>query len=247
MARKGAALDWALNVKRFAFNPKVIDESGRWQKRGNVYTLKRRGDDLDTDKWTTGADMKSLNKLEAGEKLRIGGTANANIIDRVQERLDPRGLDAVDYLRNPQILAHHSYYCPVGQVDVLDIQDDGVHFNGWVGDPVAVGGPQGLTDMQREMRSLVAQKIIKTVSVGFIPHKFRAPLYSDQGEMIEPLVIESWELLEISLVAVPCNQLSLIEMRADESTGTSKAQRHLNLSALPIKKEDIASLKRILG
>jgi len=209
MARKQVA--WWLHTKLVGVGAPSFQDSGRWKKRGNVYTLSKP--DMKQDRWVTHASFKSLNKLEPGEKLYIAGTANANIIDRVQERLDPRGLDCTDYLRNAMLLAHHNYYCPVGQVDTLDIQDHGVDFKAWIGNPQRVGGPEGLTDMQHEMRSLVAQDVLKAVSVGFIPHKFRAPLYNDQGDMEEPLVIESWELLELSIVAVPCNQLSLFQMR----------------------------------
>lgn len=239
-------LDWAMRTKRFAFNHQALENSDRWHKRGNVFTLKKRAAEIADDTWETPAQIKSLTKLDPNERLRVGGCANANITDRVDERLDPRGLDAVDYMRNAQILAHHSYRDPVGQVEILDIQDDGVHFSGWVGDPGSVGGPLGLTCMQTEMRSLVAQKIIKTVSVGFIPHKFRAPLYNGNGDMEEPLVIEQWELLEISLVAVPCNQLALIEMREAE-TPSAKQTNVLNLFGPGVKKEDIESLRRILG
>lgn len=228
---------WWLHTKRFGLKPTFQDES-RWQKRGNVYTLRKP--DQEKDKWVTSAHFKSTQKLKPDERLKIRGTANANIIDRVQERLDPRGLDANDYLRNPQLLAHHSYYMPIGQVEVLDPQEDGVHFDGWVGDPAAVGGPEHLTAMQHEMRSLIAQRILKTVSVGFIPHKFRAPLYNDSGEMEEPLVIEKWELLELSVVAVPCNQLSLFEVRDVQD---QKEKRFWNLGALPLNGKPDDALK----
>lgn len=208
---------WWLHTKRFGVSPTFQDNT-RWKKHGNVYTLTKP--DHDKDKWMTGAQFKTTSKLKPDEKLRISGVANANIVDRVQERIDPRGLDATDFLRNPQFLAHHSYYCTIGQVEVLDIQDDGVHFAAWIGDPAAVGGEQNLTHMQREMRSLIAQKAINSVSIGFIPHKFRAPVYNNNGDMEEPLVIEAWELLEISAVAVPCNQLSQFEVR--EAKGEKK-------------------------
>ena len=212
-------IPWWLRVKRFGFAPTFQDHT-RWKRQGNVYTLRKP--DREQDKWFDRAEFKATNKLNPEERLKIAGVANANIVDRVQERVDPRGLDATDFLRNPQLLAHHSYYCPVGQVEVLDPQDDGVKFDGWVGDPAAVGGPQNLTDMQKEMRSLVAQRVLKTVSIGFIPHKFQAPIYDDRGNLVEPLVILSWELLELSIVAIPCNQLSIFEIRSDDSASGAK-------------------------
>jgi len=128
----------------------------------------------------------------------------------MQERLDPRGLDITDYLKNPVLLAHHSYHNPIGQVDGIDIREDGVHFSAWIGDPAK----SELTSIQKEIRSLVSQGILKTVSVGFIPKKVRPCEYDSQGALTAPAIIESWELLELSVVAVPCNQDSVFATRS---------------------------------
>lgn len=189
-----------------------FENKKRWQP-GDGRSFKLLSPDLEADRMFLTAEIKEVKQLEdntKNERLYIAGIANANIVDRMQERLDPRGLDVTDYLKNAQLLAHHSYFHPVGQVEELDIQEDGIHFRGWVGDP-AKGE---LTPMQKEIRSLVAQRILKTVSVGFIPRKVRAPLFDDNGNMTEPCVIESWELLELSIVAVPCNQDSVFEIRS---------------------------------
>jgi HK97 family phage prohead protease len=175
-------------------------------------TFKLLSPDLETDRQFAYAEVKVVKALNQGERLSINGIANANIIDRMAERLDPRGLDVTDYMKNSVLLAHHSYHHPIGQVDAIEIQDDGVHFSAWIGDP----SKSELTPMQKEIRSLVAQGILKTVSVGFIPKKVKAPLFDSQGIMTEPCVIESWELLELSVVAVPCNQDSVFQMRSLE-------------------------------
>ncbi len=189
-----------------------FENKKRWQpSEGRSFKL--LAPDLEADRMFLAAEIKEVKQLDdnsKSERLYIAGIANANIVDRMQERLDPRGLDVTDYLKNAQLLAHHSYFHPVGQVEELDIQEDGIHFRGWIGDP-AKGD---LTPMQKEIRSLVSQRILKTVSVGFIPRKVRAPLFDDNGNMTEPCVIEAWELLELSIVAVPCNQDSVFEIRS---------------------------------
>lgn len=204
-----------MGLKGLAFSvdplrPFNFSDTQKWKQEGKSYKLLTP--DIEKDKQAFHFGIKEV-VVKGGdrskERVTIRGIANANIIDRVCERLDPRGCKVMDYLKNPQILAHHNYYHPVGQVEILDIQDDGVHFEGWVGDPTR----SELTAMQQEMRSLILQNIIKTVSVGFIPKKIRSPQYNDQGDMTEPLVIEEWELLEISLVAVPCNQDSVFGVR----------------------------------
>jgi HK97 family phage prohead protease len=154
-------------------------------------------------------------------KLIISGIANANIIDRMDEVLDPRGLDITNYIKNPQILAHHCYWIPIGQAISIEAGDDGVKFSGWIGDPKAAP----LTDMQKEIRHLIAQGILKTVSVGFIPHKIKEAELHDDGIILSPITILSWELLEISVVAVPANQGSIFEMKSFQSLGVNMGNK----------------------
>jgi HK97 family phage prohead protease len=228
--------------------PINLDDKRKWERQGESRSYKLVSPDLDTDRQFATAQVKVTKAYSIEERLYIAGVANANIVDRVQERLDPVGLIAQDYLKNPQLLAHHSYHHPIGQVETIDVQDDGVHFSAWIGDPQKAD----LTDMQREIRSLVAQGILKTVSVGFIPKKIRAPLYNSTGIMEEPAVIEQWELLELSVVSVPCNQDSVFQMRGFESeyTGakvfrdTSK-HKSLNDTLAQLKKE-LAESSRVV-
>lgn len=154
-------------------------------------------------------------------KVYINGIANANIIDRVDERLEPTGLDIKNYIKNKILLADHMYWtaASIGQVEELRVEDSGVHFDAFIGDSDA----GQLTQMQKDVRSLVRQRILKTVSVGFIPHKIKAPEFDDRGNLVEPAVVEAWELLELSVVAVPCNPLSTFEER-----GTKKGPISLN-------------------
>jgi len=203
-----------MSFRHDPLRPMDFNDETKWKKiRGRSYKLVNP--DMEKDRQFAYGEIKAVKALEEGARLVISGIANANIIDRMQERLDPIGCDIASYLKNAQLLAHHSYFHPIGQVDAIDIQDDGVHFAGWIGDPTKAP----LTEMQKEIRSLVAQGILKTVSVGFIPLKVRAPLYNDQGLLEEPCVIEKWELLELSVVAVPCNQDSVFEMRSFDASG----------------------------
>jgi HK97 family phage prohead protease len=187
--------------------PLNLKDASRWRKEGASYKL--LNPDPEKDRQFLHVNFKKMGGFDQNSSLLIAGVANANIVDRMQERLDPRGLITEHFMKNPQLLAHHSYYHPVGQVEMLDVQDDGVHFSAWIGNPEKAP----LTEMQKEIRSLVAQGILKTVSVGFIPHKIKEPVYSDAGEMQECPVIESWELLELSIVAVPANQDSVFGIK----------------------------------
>jgi len=146
------------------------------------------------------------------EKLYITGMANAHVVDRYQEIVVPNGIQVGPYVRNPVLLADHCYTCAyaIGIVEELRIEADGVHFDAYVGDPSL--GP--LTDKQKEVRSLIAQRILKTVSIGFIPKEIEAPEWDEEtGKVIKAARIIKWEMLELSIVPVPANQDSLFDSK----------------------------------
>lgn len=162
-----------------------------------------------------GGVIRSVNGEKAinpDQKLEIAGVANANVIDRMDERLEPAGCDTGHFIKNNILLADHMYYSDfaIGLVTDMVAKDSGVEFQAHIGDPSAAP----LTERQRNIRSLVAQKILKTVSVGFIPHKIRAPEFDGNGHIVEPAVILLWEMLELSIVAIPCNPGATFEQRA---------------------------------
>lgn len=148
-------------------------------------------------------------KLDAKKPLQITGVANANIVDRVNEVLDPRGAVLVNYLKNPQILYNHDYSRPIGSATSVEIKEDGLHFAADIGRPDLAP----LTEDQDKVRSLVAQGILQTVSVGFIPLEYQSAEYDDSGELLKAAVYTRWELLEISVVSVPCNSDSIFAMK----------------------------------
>jgi len=154
------------------------------------------------------------------EKLLIRGVANANIVDRMDERLDPSGIDVLNFMKNRVLLSDHMYMnqAVIGRVEALTVEEDGVHFDAYIGDPKKAP----LTNLQKDIRSLVAQKLIQTVSVGFIPHRIRAPEWDDEGRMTSPAVIEKWELLELSVVAVPANPGATFDMRSSIALNDNK-------------------------
>ncbi len=145
------------------------------------------------------------------ERLEIIGIANAAVVDRMDEVLNPKGIDIKNYIKNPILLADHMYWTStsIGKVTEIRAEADGVHFDAWVGDPKA--GP--LTQLQKDVRSLIRQGILSTVSVGFIPKQIIAPVWDDEGKLVKPAIIEKWELLELSVVAVPCNPDATFEMK----------------------------------
>lgn len=148
---------------------------------------------------------------EPEDRIVIVGVANENAVDRMDERLEPSGVDTENFKKNPVLLVDHLYMtrAVVGAVTNVTPEDDGVKFTA----ELARMTDEGLTAAQKETRILVKQGLIGTVSVGFIPLKIRAPEYDNEGRLLEPPVILQWELLEISIVAIPANAGSTFEMK----------------------------------
>lgn len=156
---------------------------------------------------TKGVDSFDIKGYDPKTKLFIRGVANANEVDRMNEVLDPTGIQADSYMKNPVMLLQHNHSAPIGLTTMLKPESTGILTEGWVGDPAAAP----LTGDQEKARSLVIQKILRAFSVGFIPHEIRMPTYNDQGMQVDPAKILIWEILENSIVAVPCNAGSLFE------------------------------------
>jgi len=163
---------------------------------------------------TRSAEFKVKEKAyNADQRQIIGGMANANEMDRMVEIVDPMGGQFSSYEKNSILLAQHCHADPIGLVTMLSAEQDGVKFEAWIGDPAA--GP--LTSCQMETRSLVAQGILRAVSIGFIPHEIQYPTYNERGDIVEPAIIKAWEMLELSVVSVPCNANSLFDVKKNDS------------------------------
>lgn len=224
-------------------NPKDVQKYREYLHRQGLYTkrffnnLKKNGYDLAPKpegfrtintgiKSVYGENKKSI--FEEDQKLYIAGIANENIIDRMDERLDPSGVNVENFMRNQVLLVDHLYIssATVGRVFDLKTEADGVHFEAYIGDPQKAP----LTKTQQDVRSLVAQKLLQTVSVGFIPHKIQAPTFDDEGRLVDPAVILAWELLELSIVAVPANPGAVFDLKdlSLNDTNSSKTQHLTN-------------------
>ena len=165
---------------------------------------------------------------EEDQKLFIAGIANEKITDRMDEILEPSGVDVGNFLKNRVLLMDHLYMTSavIGRVYDLKTQDNGVHFEAYIGDPQK--GP--LTQQQKDCRSLVAQRLVQTVSVGFMPLKIQAPMFDNDGKLQQPAIIMEWELLELSVVAVPANPGAVFDLKNANSFNTMEKQANPRLT-----------------
>ena len=112
-------------------------------------------------------------------------------LDRDSDRLLPEGADLAAFRRNPALIWGHDYReLPIGTVEWIDVEPGrGLRARWrWL---------EGDNHASR-VRNAWNQGVVRAASVGFIPKK-SAP--NDFGGHD----ITAWELLEVSLVAIPAN------------------------------------------
>ncbi|MES5483586.1 HK97 family phage prohead protease [Bradyrhizobium sp. INPA03-11B] len=136
--------------------------------------------------------------------------------DRVKDVMEPQGCDVANYLLNPVVLADHNPKTPIGKSLSIDVKPDRV-------EALIEFAPQGISAKADEYCGLAKAGILNTVSPGF-SELDTAPLKG--GGMH----IKAWELLELSLVAVPAQPEALVTARSlgkAEATWKVGASRNL--------------------
>jgi HK97 family phage prohead protease len=138
-------------------------------------------------------------KSSSGEDgpLRIRGFANTTTKDRAGDVI-PRsaweGKNALpNYLKNPIILAQHDHSQPIGKMVDYTISDEGLEIEAEISKSVKEYG-------------LINDGVLKSFSVGF---RLLDAEYKSDADIF---LIKELELLEISVVSVPCNQDSTFEL-----------------------------------
>ena len=112
--------------------------------------------------------------------------------DRMDEVLDPQGLDMTNYKKNPVVLWAHDYSLPpIGKA--LWVKRDGVGIISKV--------KFASTAFAQEIFQLYKEGFLKAFSVGFIPKEEE----EGDGEKTPRRTFKKWEMLEYSAVPVPAN------------------------------------------
>lgn len=135
----------------------------------------------------------------------IGSTED---LDRADDSMKMSGVQLGNYLKNPVILANHSHGYdekPTVIGKALDVRVDGTQLIFKI--------QFAETDNAKDWFYLYANKFMNASSIGFNPIKYEP---NDHGGYD----YTEWELLELSLVAVPCNPNAV--QRAFEEGNISK-------------------------
>ncbi len=144
--------------------------------------------------------------IEDGERAIIA-TMTTNTVDRDGECLIPQGMNATQFEKNPVVMLQHNYFeLPVGKVTAIK-RGQGK----WTAKIVPAERPEthpaNLEWTPDTVYHLFKQGVMNAVSIGLIPRETRPATDKD----IETFgagcrrVISKFDLLELSLCAIPCN------------------------------------------
>ena len=143
-------------------------------------------------------ETKSYKK--GSKSLKIAGYANTITKDRagdvVTAQAWAKGVE--NYRRNPVLLYQHKHDNPIGRVDKITVDKKGIFVEAAVSEAA---------EKNHGVQTLIKDGALKSFSVGF---RVKDGKYNRDDDS---MTITDVELLEISVVSVPCNQDSLFSIR----------------------------------
>lgn len=191
--------------------PVEID-SGRDQDQAVAICLntwRNRGKSFSND--STIYRTKAFDVQTDGTLLAVASTAE---VDR-QGDIVYQDWDLKDYKKNPIVLFSHNQTLPIGTADV------------WVEDPDSTDpmkrrlmthiklAQEGTSPLINTIRKLVQQKILRAISVGFLP--IAKDMRLDERGQPMGFHFRKNRLLEQSIVSVPANAQALSLMKSMDS------------------------------
>ena len=136
------------------------------------------------------SSIKSVEEDSEGE-LRIAGYASTNAMDRSADRIlstawTKGGLK--NFQTNPILLFNHNYDKPIGKVVEIVTDNTGLKIKGVISKSAG------------DIHNLVKEGVLSTFSVGFLIKD------AEYDKSVDGLIVKDAELLEVSVVSIPCNQ-----------------------------------------
>lgn len=132
---------------------------------------------------------------ETIESVFIEGYASTNDVDRAGDVVPTSVWEAgiKNYLKNPIILSQHDHDDPIGRMVEHKLDSKGL----WIKARISAAA---------EVFNLVKDGVLSAFSIGF------RVLDAEYNAATELFVIKELELLEISVVSIPCNQNTLFNL-----------------------------------
>lgn len=158
--------------------------------------------------------------------------ASDETVDRYGDVVRVAGWELKNYRANPVILFAHQKDNPVGTASKVWVEGTKLMVRIKLAD-------EGTSPFIDTLRKLVDQKIVRAVSVGFLPTKQPNYIRDEKNDMITGVEYVGQELLENSLVTVPANPMALQTAKA---MGIS--EQHLQRVFRPQAKDALVQLAR---
>lgn len=133
---------------------------------------------------------------EESRTITMCGSTEA--VDRTGDIIKMSGVDLVNYQKNPVILFNHDYDKIIGKALEVKVVDSKLIFKIEFAD----------TKLGNEIYYLLKNGYMNASSIGFIGKEY-------EGNEHGGLTFTKIELLELSIVSVPCNPTALVQLRKD--------------------------------
>jgi HK97 family phage prohead protease len=169
---------------------------------------------------------------EANQPMIVGGYANVSEKDRAEEIITKDAWNLGNYANNPVVLLNHDKTKIIGKAIVCEVREKGLYVELEIAKEC--DGCE-ITQAQKEAKTLLAQGYLKTFSVGFLPRE------AEYDKKNQQYVITNAELLEVSLVSVPCQQDSVVEFVKDFLS--TKVEGGQNMA---LEQADLDSIKGLI-
>lgn len=141
--------------------------------------------------------ITTIKSVEDDNKI-ITMCGSTEVVDRTGDIIKMSGVDLTNYLKNPVILFNHDYDKIIGKALEVEVIDSKLIFKIQFAD----------TKLGNEVYYLLKNGYMNASSIGFIGKEY-------EGNEHGGLTFTKIELLELSIVSVPCNPTALIQLRKD--------------------------------
>lgn len=155
---------------------------------------------------------------EDGDQLKIVGYASTADTDRSGDVIIPEAWTKgglANFQKNPILLFNHNYNQPIGRVTLLEVDAKGLRVEATISKSAGVS------------YGLIKDGVLSTFSVGFMIKD------ADYNQVTDGYIIKDAELLEISVVSVPCNQEAVFSVsKSFNNDDAEKAKFNKEVNAL---------------
>src|SRR5210317_562213 len=185
---------------------------------------------MNDKKFYLNSSFESKAFKKGSKSLNIAGYANTTVKDRAGDVVTAeawaKGVE--NFRRNPVLLYQHKHDCPIGKVSRIQVDNKGIFVEAAVSEAA---------EKNHGVQTLIRDGALKSFSVGF---RVKDGKYNREDDS---MMITDVELLEISVVSVPCNQDSLFSIR--KSFDSDEEFNEFKKSLKEADAEEIKKMRKI--